>query len=133
MQSGGGDLTGGETAFLIVCGAFWLGLFVWLYSPRMQRTEDGRSIPALSPEFKPDPSSSPKTVSGLSMVLFYFWCMIEPALTYFALLRTRKNSERIARFLREAKDLGMRRKPVDKLLPGRTGSDGTTGKGGIPR
>lgn len=96
------------------------------------KTKDGRRIPALAPEYQQNGRHPRAVVMPLAVFpLLYLWWAIEPALSYFAMLRTVRNSERIARFLKLANDLRMRRKGVDHPLPLGTRRNGGTGKGGI--
>lgn len=64
-------------------------------------------------EYK-DRSDGPSYIPLGFMPIMYAWYRIEPMLLWIAYLR---NGKRIARFLKLADDLWMRKKPVDGFLP----------------
>lgn len=99
----------------------------------MSKAKDGRRISVLSPEHQSPEATRAVAVPVLAFPLIYLWWQIEPALNYLATLRSASRSERIAAFLKRAKDLGMRRKPGDQLVPRLPGGRSGAGEGDIPR
>lgn len=68
---------------------------------------------------------------GVLLVIAAWKAFVEPVAASAGLAASRRRSKLIARFLQRAEDLRMRDKPVEKFLPGRTGSSRGAGEGGI--
>lgn len=113
MKHDAPDLTGGETALLMVFGIFWIWL-IWRLWGDPRRTRRFLAVPLIA------------------FPIVYAWLTtIRPMVDFAEMLRIERRRQRFARFFKLADDLRMRRKSPNQLVPSGTGGRGRAGEGDI--